>query len=319
MYEPSLLKVARALALTALGRIPEAELLAHEGYAVAVREGDGAGWAFHCLALGRCTLDRGRVVDSLRWWREAAALFAAVNHPGAHRWALIGQVFAHALAGDAPAARAAHAEVLAVGPHPARLNDSDLVAVAASDRAGGHFGHELEALHDLARLGGASEARDRIHELADLVDGPLARARVIHVDALVAGDGAFLDAAVEALAACGASLAAAEAAEEAAEAYGRGGDTRASTACRRRAAELRAECEGAATPGLARIDGLAPLTKREAEIARLAAMGLASKDIAAQLFVSVRTVDNHLARIYDKLGVAGRAGLADALKAAPPI
>ena len=29
--------------------------------------------------------------------------------------------------------------------------------------------------------------------------------------------------------------------------------------------------------------------------------------------VSIRTVDNHLARIYDKLGISGRAELSDAL------
>ena len=69
--------------------------------------------------------------------------------------------------------------------------------------------------------------------------------------------------------------------------------------------------------GLIRMAGPTPLTRRETEISLLAATGLASKDIAAQLFVSVRTVDNHLARIYEKLGVAGRSGLADALKASP--
>jgi DNA-binding CsgD family transcriptional regulator len=36
--------------------------------------------------------------------------------------------------------------------------------------------------------------------------------------------------------------------------------------------------------------------------------------IAERLFVSVRTVDNHLARVYTKLGVAGRAELADVLR-----
>ena len=56
---------------------------------------------------------------------------------------------------------------------------------------------------------------------------------------------------------------------------------------------------GAATPGLARIDAPTPLTKREAEIARLAARGLPSKDIAAQLFVSVRTVDSHVKALRD--------------------
>ena len=131
----------------------------------------------------------------------------------------------------------------------------------------------------------------------------------------VNGCSAALAAAAEAFAACGASLLAAEAGEAAAEGYRRVGDARAATAQQHRTAELRAACDGAVTPGLGRIDSPTPLTKRELEIALLAAKGLASKDIAAQLFVSVRTVDNHLARIYDKLGVSGRAALADALKA----
>ena len=45
----------------------------------------------------------------------------------------------------------------------------------------------------------------------------------------------------------------------------------------------------------------------------LAAQGLASKDIADRLYLSVRTVNNHLQHAYAKLGVNGRAGLAQAL------
>jgi DNA-binding CsgD family transcriptional regulator len=56
--------------------------------------------------------------------------------------------------------------------------------------------------------------------------------------------------------------------------------------------------------------GPVPLTSREREIARLAADGLPSKVIAERLFLSVRTVENHLGRIYTKLGVTNRAGLA---------
>jgi DNA-binding CsgD family transcriptional regulator len=52
-----------------------------------------------------------------------------------------------------------------------------------------------------------------------------------------------------------------------------------------------------------------PLTRREAEMAQLAASGLSSAAIAELMHVSVRTVDNHLGRVYRKLGVAGRAGL----------
>jgi DNA-binding CsgD family transcriptional regulator len=52
-----------------------------------------------------------------------------------------------------------------------------------------------------------------------------------------------------------------------------------------------------------------PLTNREREIALLAADGLPSRVIAERLYLSVRTVDNHLARIYTKLGVTGRSQL----------
>jgi DNA-binding CsgD family transcriptional regulator len=48
----------------------------------------------------------------------------------------------------------------------------------------------------------------------------------------------------------------------------------------------------------------------------LAATGMASKDIAERLYLSVRTVNNHLQHAYAKLGVTSRAGLAQALGSA---
>ena len=54
----------------------------------------------------------------------------------------------------------------------------------------------------------------------------------------------------------------------------------------------------------------AGLTPREMEIVRLAARGLSNQEIAAELVLSVRTVERHLSNIYDKLGTRGRTGRA---------
>ena len=48
------------------------------------------------------------------------------------------------------------------------------------------------------------------------------------------------------------------------------------------------------------------LTKREVEVLMLVIEGKSSKEVADQLFVSKRTVDFHLANIYDKLNVTNR-------------
>ena len=52
------------------------------------------------------------------------------------------------------------------------------------------------------------------------------------------------------------------------------------------------------------------LTRREAEVAALAAHGLANKDIAAHLFLSVRTVEVHIGHILTKLSFRTRTQLA---------
>ena len=50
---------------------------------------------------------------------------------------------------------------------------------------------------------------------------------------------------------------------------------------------------------------------RQLEIARLVALGRSSKEVAAELIVSARTVDNHLAAVYRNLGISSRAELAE--------
>ncbi|HEX4248698.1 MAG TPA: AAA family ATPase [Pseudonocardia sp.] len=58
------------------------------------------------------------------------------------------------------------------------------------------------------------------------------------------------------------------------------------------------------------VQGAAALTRREREVARLAARGATAREIAARLFIGERTVETHLGRVYAKLGVGSKPQLA---------
>ncbi|WP_349637113.1 helix-turn-helix transcriptional regulator [Streptomyces sp. RerS4] len=60
--------------------------------------------------------------------------------------------------------------------------------------------------------------------------------------------------------------------------------------------------------------GPGALTEAEARLARLVGAGASNQEAAAKLFVSVKTVEARLTRIYQKLDVRSRAQLATALR-----
>ena len=59
--------------------------------------------------------------------------------------------------------------------------------------------------------------------------------------------------------------------------------------------------------------GAESLTASERRVASLAIAGRSNRDIAHELFVSPKTVENHLGRVYTKLGIGNRRELAGAL------
>src|SRR5207245_3160414 len=105
----------------------------------------------------------------------------------------------------------------------------------------------------------------------------------------------------DAFAEMGAPLLAAEARADAAVAWRRLGDARRAAAAERRAGSLAARCEGAMTPALQAVAARAVLSTAERETALRAARGRSNRDVAAELMISVRTVESRLQRADERL------------------
>jgi DNA-binding CsgD family transcriptional regulator len=326
--------VTRCLALLYAGRFVEAEELiaVHHGQALADRSAEAQ--AVFALMAANAVGERGRVRSAARAAREALAVDQELDRPLLIRLDHIYAALALALAGRAGDAAAELRAIDALGL-PLLYNDEverihawGWTAAAAGDLPRAHqhlqqaadLGEEIgdlvgavAALHALARLGRAKQVCERLANVAAQVDGDLAPTRAAHADAVARGDAAALETLSQDFETMGADLLAAEAAADAAVARRRAGELREATAADRRTDILVERCEDPATPALHRTEARARLTSAERETAVLAASGRSNKEIAEQLFLSPRTVENRLLRVYQKLGISSRTDLPQAL------
>ncbi|MFC0527908.1 helix-turn-helix transcriptional regulator [Phytohabitans kaempferiae] len=339
------LELARGTRLAIAGDLAGIDAIVADEFADLADAGDfRLGSGYLSVIRAQAARLRGRTAEALHGSLQACAVlassrvFAGLAHAE--------RAHAAALLGDAEEARAAmadsdrtHRPVMAV-LYPWREQARAWVAACGGDveqaitglvslverlRADGFAAHESLVLHDLVRLGcatlpirwpeGETEAQTvagRLAELATVVDGPLAALMARHAAAV--GDGAELLAVADAFAERGLLLFAAETAAMAVVRL------RAATGAERseasaRLGDLLAGCDSLRTPALRA--ARPALTERERQVAHLAAAGVASKQIADQLFLSTRTIENHLQRVYGKLGVTNRSELAHALQALP--
>ena len=338
-------ELSRAVVLSYEGRIRESLALAEAFRASSITFGQWIPQALCTWGIGGLLLSMGCAAKAAEELRAAISLMEKI---GTDRTALLVRTdLARALAmgGDPEAARAA----LGPAAEPSSLdfldarslqalgwigaaenNPSDAAAdfIRAADtyRANGHELPELISLAEAARIGSAQLVLGRVDTISGIAEGEFVAMTVRHVRALATWEGTGGD---EALAreflAIGAEAARLVMHIEAAEAYSTGsgifasaGDAREAAAADRMAAEQLALCglersplQGARTAASAR------LSVREAEIAALAAAGRSNREIAAELVLSIRTVETHLLRVYKKLGIRGRSELPTALIHAP--
>jgi len=325
----------RAEALAYEGRFDEAERLTTEQYQRAVDEKSPEAQAWFAWQLAKSVADRGSPSTAAVHARTAVALFRQLGQPNFENFALGALAMAEALSGDAEAAGQALARLDALGLPPVRYYGVDLVvarawamvaardlpaaivllkeAVGLAEEIGDLIGEGI-ARHTLARLGHATEVVDGLGALAGSVEGELMAARAAHAAALAAKAQEALADVSARFEALGAVLLAAEAAADSAVAWRQWGDPRRAAKAEQRADALSATCENPVTPALLAIKSRSRLTQAERETALLAAAGRSNKDIAAQLGISVRTVENHLQHVYEKLGISARTDLPEGLE-----
>jgi DNA-binding CsgD family transcriptional regulator len=325
--------LARQFAARLLGRLDEAEWVSYACYQAAADNGSLDAMGLYTGALGQIAQDRGRLSMAARRLRESEVLLRERDMFGYRPWVLAYLAIVLAQSGQTDAALETYGLARAASTR-ARYFDPDIalagawcdsaagrgdaaakgaLSAAEAARRRGLHGLEAAALHTLTRLGRPGSTGDRLAALAASAASPLWQAYADHARATAAEDPVCLDSVSATFEEFGAVLLAAEAAAAAAALHDLRGVRSAGSRAAARSQGLAESCEGASTPAL-RLGLLGPqLTRREQEVAVLAAEGLSSRTIAERLVVSTRTVESHLYRVFAKLGVTDRTQLADLL------
>lgn len=327
--------------LVTAGRLDEAEQVAEQHIAA----GTAWDWAeFICYGLrvrAQVAFARGQFQASAQGLRECVSLARDLSLGYFVRLALSGLSTAEAACGRIPEARAAMAEsesLAAASPAVRALIEQDQLAYAfvegcegsmrsAYDRldrlvascvAESQPRRGVEALHLMARFGYVSRAASQVGDLASLCDSPVPHAHEAHIRALASGDAQSLLDVSARYAELGMIHQAAEVVDTAAARFLAAGDRRLAGRATSERDRLLALCDTGPFRWWASAASSSPLSEREQQVATLAATGLTNREIAARLVLSVRTVENHLQRIYVKTGLTKRADLADWLAAQLP-
>lgn len=192
---------------------------------------------------------------------------------------------------------------IVIAAHYAGPEEATRSAIDVGDRAvlEGRNRDAVFAWHLTARLGDPRPAAERLCGGRALPDHPAVTSAQRHAAALASGDIPSLLASAKELAAGGRYLVAAETAAVAAR-------LSSDPVAAALAGGLASTCAQVHSPLLADIERV-ELSPRRREVAQAAANGVPGPRIAEELGLSLRTVNNHLTRIYRQLGVTNRREL----------
>ncbi|MDG4834444.1 LuxR C-terminal-related transcriptional regulator [Solwaraspora sp. WMMD1047] len=317
-----------------------ARSIAEHGYEANQHPPNPVNQALHALALAQIELFAGRPGAALRWARQARLVAGELGLRPVCRWATAVQIQAAAQVGaeaEPPelAALAADLRQFSAGADPVRLFDIEVArahawrgtadndggaglialveAVAGHGRRGAVAAGAVGAL-DLIRLGAPGRAAELLAGHPPDPRWSLGRTIEAYAVAARTADAAALADVAGRFARYGMPLHAAEAATVAAAVRLADGQPTAAARVHVFAdAQLALVGEPVSTPALRRRGPVTRLTGPEHEIILAAVRGELSRNIAARLHLSERTVENHLNQAYGKLGVRGRTELRGAL------
>ena len=330
---PSWAASSRCTALAFAGRVPEALaildfFLSSPGLPSESRSSGN-------MYRGRFLLLEGKIASAARSLRDAAVTLR--TDPSYGSWCLALLAEAEALLGHSAQAEEARHESLSlrrndslsvyvdgrralawVDAQGGRLTDAIAELWAAADLASERDQRcfELVILDDLLRLG-ESDAATRARDVSDIVEGSLGEAVGLHARAVTSKRGMDLELAASSFAHMELSLMASELWAAASTAYRHEGLLARSTKAAKRSHEIAGLCEGAGIRPGTWPDQVDPLSRRQREVALLAAQGASNAQIASALSLSVRTVESHLYAAFAKLGLTARDELSSVLSGPP--
>jgi DNA-binding NarL/FixJ family response regulator/type II secretory pathway predicted ATPase ExeA len=281
------------------------------------------------FTIGRLQFLRGRYIDAARWLAEADSHLRREDPFDVTTHVLVLHVGIAAFSSDFDntvralehlRARCSQSEPLPV----ARVHVARAEGWAARVRNPAEAGQELldatvefdhllglvpQLAYDAMRCG-VPAAAPVLEALAARNSSRLVSAYAQHASAKAAADGAQLLAAAEEMAQIGALRYAVEAASDAAAEFVKAGREDSARRAAARAKALHAPDQGGELPAIDGLDATATaLTAREQQLVGLASQGLSNAEIADRLVLSVRTVETHLYRGMQKLGISDRRDL----------